>query len=159
LKKEIGEMKIITRGKGIPAYTIKKGDMRLDFEPNKNDKIWLKMNVSANEQYIAELNEFEIPIVIDLVLRDEKVKEAALRRPYVRNFLRSFARELVSSLKNPYPEDIWLPIDQDTYHRIHKTLQKEFNMPIDRLMGHIGRRLWEGFRNQILRKIDEEENE
>jgi len=152
-------MKIITRSKGISPYTIKKGDMRLDFEPNKNDKIWLKMNVSANEQYIAELNEFEIPIVIDLVLRDEKVKEAALRRPYVRKFLKSYARKLVSSLKNPYPEDIWLPINRKTYLEIHKMLQKEFNIPIDRLMGHIGRRLWEGFRNQMLQKIDEEENE
>jgi len=87
-------MKIITRGKGIPAYTIKKGDMRLDFEPNKNDKIWLKMNVSANEQYIVELNEFEISIVINLVLQDEKVKEVVLRRSYVRNFLRSYARKI-----------------------------------------------------------------
>jgi len=83
-------MKIITRSKGIPAYTIKKGDMRIDFRPNKNDKVWLAMDVSANEQYIVELNEYEIPKLIDLVLRDERVKEAALRRPYVRNFLKSY---------------------------------------------------------------------
>ena len=87
-------MKIITRSKGISPYTIKKGDMRLDFEPNKDDKIWLKMNVSANEQYLVELNEFEMSIVIDLVLQDEKVKEAVLRRSYVRKFLRSYARKI-----------------------------------------------------------------
>jgi len=79
--------------------------------------------------------------------------------PWLIDFFKSYTRSLVLSLENPYPEDVFLPIDQETYHRIHQMLQKEFNMPIDRLAGHIGRRLWEGFRNQMLKKIEEIEEE
>ena len=69
--------------------------------------------------------------------------------------IHKYIREIISSLENPYPEDIFLPIDQDTYNRIHEMLQKEFNMPIDRLAGHIGRKLWKGLKNSILRRLEE----
>ena len=42
---------------------------------------------------------------------------------------------------NPYPEDVFLPIPQEQYDKIHELLKKEMGMPIDRLMGHIGRKL------------------
>ena len=42
---------------------------------------------------------------------------------------------------NPYPENIFLPIPQEQYDKIHELLKKEMGMPIDRLMGHIGRKL------------------
>jgi len=55
-------MKIITRAKGIPAYTIKKGILRI--EPDEKEaKIWLKLDV-GKEQYIVELDRFELARVI-----------------------------------------------------------------------------------------------
>ncbi len=66
-------------------------------------------------------------------------------------------RERVEKMENPYPKDVFLPVDQETYLKIHECLKKEFNMPIDRLAGHIGRRLWEGFKERILREIREME--
>lgn len=44
-------------------------------------------------------------------------------------------------LQDPYPEDIFLPIPQEQYLQIHEMLKEKFNMPIDRLAGHIGRQL------------------
>ena len=64
-------------------------------------------------------------------------------------------KEAIMSIKNPYPEDVFLPVDQNTYHKIHQMLQREFDMPIDRLAGHIGRKLFEGLRRLIIQKIDE----
>jgi len=75
----------------------------------------------------------------------------------IKNLFKSYVREIILSLENPYPEDIFLPIDQDTYEKIHEMLQKEFNMSIDRLAGHIGRKLWKGLRKSILRKMEEVE--
>ena len=46
--------------------------------------------------------------------------------------------------RQPYPEDIWLPVSSDELKRVHDMLQKEFNMPLDRLSGHIGRILYNG---------------
>jgi len=73
------------------------------------------------------------------------------------DIFKSYAREIILSLENPYPEDVFLPVDQDTYEKIHEMLQKEFNMSIDRLAGHIGRKLFKGLKKSILRKIEEVE--
>jgi len=88
---------------------------------------------------IGEYAEFYIEDL--LVLFDEHAK--------------SYARELVEEFKNPYPEDVWLPIDQETYHKIHEMLMEKFGMPIDRLAGHIGRKLLEGLKKAMLRRIEE----
>lgn len=49
-----------------------------------------------------------------------------------------FLHELTS---DPYPEDVFLPIPTNVLEMIHSTLMDEYKMPLDRLTGHIGRRL------------------
>jgi hypothetical protein len=44
-------------------------------------------------------------------------------------------------LQDPYPEDVFLPVSKQELTGIHEMLLKEFNMPLDRLTGHIGRLL------------------
>jgi len=48
--------------------------------------------------------------------------------------------QLLTELKeNPYPEDVFLPVSSEELKAIHLMLLDRFNMPIDRLTGHIGR--------------------
>ena len=54
--------------------------------------------------------------------------------------------ESIRRIPNPYPEDIFTPIDSATLKEIHELLQREMNMPLDRLSGEIGRRVFEAFR-------------
>lgn len=50
--------------------------------------------------------------------------------------------ELLNELTiNPYPEDIFLPVSKEKLLAIHKMLQQDFDIPLDRLTGHIGRLL------------------
>ena len=66
-------MKITTRGKGILAYKVKTGVMSVDFVPNKGDKVWLKMDVSGKEQYIIELEKFDVARLIAIGLQDKEI--------------------------------------------------------------------------------------
>ena len=61
--------------------------------------------------------------------------------------------QIIRSIPNPYPEDIFTPIDSATLKEIHELLQREMNMPLDRLSGEIGRRVIEAFREQVIREI------
>jgi len=81
-------VKIVTRGKGIPKYSIKKGIMRVEFAPNKCEKIWIKMDTKSNEQYIIELDKFELAIVSAAGLEDKEVREKISRYPSARKFLK-----------------------------------------------------------------------
>ena len=81
-------MKIVTRGKGIPEYTIKKGIMRIDSEPSKDEKFWIKMDTESNEQYIVEFNEWELAKLSAFALQDKKIREAISRYPNAEKFLK-----------------------------------------------------------------------
>jgi len=81
-------MKIITRGKGIPEYTIKKGIMRIDWGPDKDEKFWVKMDTESNEQYIVEFNKWELAKLSAFALEDNEVRKAVLRYPSAEKFLK-----------------------------------------------------------------------
>lgn len=53
--------------------------------------------------------------------------------------------------KNPYPETVFRKITDEEFNKIHEILQREMNMPIDRLSGEYMRML----RKQIMREIKE----
>lgn len=40
-----------------------------------------------------------------------------------------------------YPEDVFLPVSKEELAAIHQMLMDKFNMPLDRLSGHIGREI------------------
>jgi hypothetical protein len=58
--------------------------------------------------------------------------------------------------QQPYPEDVFLPITQIELAVIHMMLQKEFDMPLDRLAGHIGRVLRTGISEQIKQLLNQQ---
>lgn len=53
-------------------------------------------------------------------------------------------KELIQFLeeKNPYPEDIFLPIPKEDFNKINDLLKKEMGYSIDRLSGNMGRKLY-----------------
>ena len=51
--------------------------------------------------------------------------------------------------KNPYPESVFTKVTDDEFVKIHKILQIEMNMPIDRLSGEYMRMT----RKQIINEI------
>lgn len=57
---------------------------------------------------------------------------------------------------DPYPEDIFLPISKEELSAIHKMLAREFNMPLDRLSGHIGRILRKPLREKATELLEKE---
>jgi len=61
--------------------------------------------------------------------------------------------QIIRNIPNPYPKDIFTPIDSATLKEIHKLLMREMNMPLDRLSGEIARRVIEAFREQVIREI------
>jgi len=61
--------------------------------------------------------------------------------------------QIIRSIPNPYPEDIFTPIDSTTLKEIHELLEREMNMPLGRLTGEIGRRVVEAFREEMIRTI------
>lgn len=67
---------------------------------------------------------------------------------------------MLTDLKeNPYPEDVFLPVSKEELQSIHLMLQKEFNMPIDRLAGHIGRVLRKGIIKKATELLAEEKRQ
>jgi len=87
-------MKIITRGKGIPEFSMKRGIMRIDFTPNKEEKIWLKLDASNKGQYIIELTKFELAKAIAVGMLDDEVIRICKRilKGYHRDLFISNAR-------------------------------------------------------------------
>jgi len=68
-------MKILTRGKGIGAYSNVEGSLRIDFN-EENEKVILKCNVK-DSQYIVEINKYEAGDVLMFLLfdHDEAVRK------------------------------------------------------------------------------------
>jgi len=77
-------MEITTRGKGIPEFSIKRGMMTVEFSPNEEKTVWLKLDVSGKEQYIVELTKFEIARVIAVGILDDEVMEICERNGWLR---------------------------------------------------------------------------
>lgn len=48
--------------------------------------------------------------------------------------------KLIDEVKNPYPEDIFLPVSKGEYTAIHNLLLKHFNIPLDRVSADLMRR-------------------
>ncbi|HDJ96538.1 MAG TPA: hypothetical protein ENG45_00515 [Candidatus Aenigmarchaeota archaeon] len=58
---------------------------------------------------------------------------------------------------NPYPEDIFTPISKEEWKKINEVLKRELGVPLDRVSGNIGRKLYEGFMvkvNELLSDIE-----
>ncbi|MFH1230045.1 MAG: hypothetical protein V1709_00970 [Planctomycetota bacterium] len=51
--------------------------------------------------------------------------------------------------KNPYPEDIFIPMTKEQLAEVHKLLQEKMGIPLDRLTGEIGRRTWNLFTEEF----------
>jgi len=61
--------------------------------------------------------------------------------------------QIIKDIPNPYPEDIFTPIDSATLRKIHELLQEKMGIPLDRVSGEIGRRVVEAFREEVVRRI------
>jgi len=61
--------------------------------------------------------------------------------------------QIIKDIPNPYPEDIFTPIDSATLRKIHELLQEKMDIPLDRVSGEIGRRVVEAFREEVVRRI------
>ena len=59
------------------------------------------------------------------------------------------ARIMAIIEKNPYPESVFTKVTDEEFSKIHEILQREMNMPIDRLSGEYMRML----RKQIINEI------
>jgi len=62
--------------------------------------------------------------------------------------------ELIQFLEkeNPYPEDVFLPIEKEDFDKINDLLKKEMGYSIDRLFGNMGRKLYKSI-IEILREV------
>jgi len=61
--------------------------------------------------------------------------------------------QIIKDIPNPYPEDIFTPIDSATLRKIHELLQEKMGIPLGRVSGEIGRRVVEAFREEVVRRI------
>ncbi len=75
--------------------------------------------------------------IIQLVKRGEKIEKGLIK------FLEN---------ENPYPEDIFLPIEKEDFNKINDLLKNEMGYSIDRLMGNMGRKLYKSI-IEILREM------
>lgn len=80
---------------------------------------------SLREEYTVDI--VKLYKVIDLIKRGESLK---------RNLIEVLEKE------NPYPEDVFLPIEKGDFDRINDLLKKEMGYSIDRLSGNMGRKLY-----------------
>jgi len=54
--------------------------------------------------------------------------------------------------ENPYPENVFLPIEKEDFNKINDLLKKEMGYSIDRLFGNMGRKLYKSI-IEILREM------
>ena len=52
-------------------------------------------------------------------------------------------------MKNPYPEKIFPPIEEEEWRRIDELLRKELGFPLDRVSGNIGRIVWNNLMEDV----------
>jgi len=52
-------------------------------------------------------------------------------------------------VKNPYPEKIFPPIEEEEWRRIDELLRKELGFPLDRVSGNIGRIVWNNLMEDV----------
>ena len=83
------------------------------------------------------INSDKANITIKLLQRGEKIEE-----------------ELIQFLEkeNPYPEDVFLPIEKEDFDKINDLLKKEMGYSIDRLSGNMGRKLYKSI-IEVLREM------
>jgi len=62
--------------------------------------------------------------------------------------------ELIQFLEkeNPYPEDVFLPVEKEDFNKINNLLKKEMGYSIDRLSGNMGRKIYKSI-IEILREM------
>jgi len=97
-------MKIITRARGIPAYSTKKGMMRI--EPLKEEqRLWLKLD-TGKDQYIVELDKFELAIVMAEAFSNREVRETCIRDGLIRREeLKEFHEEAMQKIYGGRDDD------------------------------------------------------
>ena len=80
------------------------------------------------------MNSDKANAIIKLLQRGEKIEE-----------------ELIQFLEkeNPYPEDVFLPIEKEDFNKINNWLKKELGCPIDRLSGNLGRKIYKSIVEEI----------
>jgi hypothetical protein len=121
-----------------------------------HDKNWNFWTAKLYEQFIEplqkelnELREEREKIKPNIVTRYSEDGKSVLEiwgtrpiKPETEQQPEGKVYDLIEELKrDPYPEDIFLPVSSDDLKKIHELLMRELNMPIDRLSGHIGRLL------------------
>jgi len=75
--------------------------------------------------------------IIQLLKRGEKIEGGLIK------FLEK---------ENPYPEDIFLPIEKEDFNKINDLLKREMGYSIDRLSGNMGRKLYKSI-IEILKEV------
>ena len=80
------------------------------------------------------MNSDKANAIIKLLQRGEKIEE-----------------ELIQFLEkeNPYPEDVFLPIEKEDFNKINNWLKKKLGYPIDRLSGNLGRKIYKSIVEEI----------
>ncbi len=63
--------------------------------------------------------------------------------------------KIIDSVPNPYPEDLFSPIDKKLFPHIDNYLQKQFSVSLARLSGNIGRFVFENTKKDIIKKLKE----
>ena len=63
--------------------------------------------------------------------------------------------EMIKNLKNPYPEDVFLPVSKEEYTAIHNLLLKKFNIPLDRVSADLMRIARKILKEELISKIKE----
>ena len=90
---------------------------------------WLSHSLVMNSDKANE--------TIELLQRGQKLEEGLIQ------FLEK---------ENPYPEDVFLPIEKEDFNKINGLLKREMGYSIDRLSGNIGRKLYKSI-TEILREM------
>ena len=90
---------------------------------------------------------------------DRVIYENEMERPSGGKFdaIEAIVKELKSS--NPYPESIFPEISTQDLAIIHDFLRREMGFPIDRLSGHLGRKIYKSIIDDLIEKLKEANNE
>jgi hypothetical protein len=73
----------------------------------------------------------------------------ALQKIWELHLMNNINKLLEELQHDPYPEDIFPPVNKKQLKEIHLMLKEKFNMPLDRLSAHIARELRKGLKSLL----------
>ena len=61
----------------------------------------------------------------------------------------------MEDVKNPYPENIFIPISKNEWKKINDIITKEMGFPLDRVSGNLMRMGWDISRQRMVLEVQE----